>query len=231
MVESASTSAWQPGAFLARLASSAWAYPALEALHIVGIALLVGGLALFELRVWGVAPALPPHELARVALGTSLAGFALAAASGLAMYATEPAGLLANPAFRIKLALLALAGANAARVPRPRRHGAARPRRPLAGAGVDRPVARRRRLRPLDRLCLKRRRPPCNAQTIVPARRRRPAARSCATRSALAHHGWSGFDQDRPLYLEGSVARVRWAQPARRARAGAAEPSRRCPPT
>lgn len=111
MVESAS--AWQPGAFLARLASNAWAYPALEALHIVGIALLVGGLAVFELRVWGVAPVLPPHELARLALGTALAGFALAAASGLAMFSTEPAGLLANPAFRIKLALLALAGANA----------------------------------------------------------------------------------------------------------------------
>jgi hypothetical protein len=28
-----------------------------------------------------------------------------------------------------------------------------------------------------------------------------------------AHHGWSGFDQDRPLYLEGRVARVRWQNP------------------
>lgn len=28
-----------------------------------------------------------------------------------------------------------------------------------------------------------------------------------------AHHGWSSFDQDRPLYLEGRVAEVRWRNP------------------
>ena len=106
--------AWQPGAALARLASNAWAYPALEVVHIVGIALLVGSLAVFELRVWGVAAALPAHDLARLALGVSLVGFALAAASGLTMFATQPGELLVNPAFRIKLALLLLAGLNAA---------------------------------------------------------------------------------------------------------------------
>ena len=30
---------------------------------------------------------------------------------------------------------------------------------------------------------------------------------------ALAHHGWSSFDQARPLYLEGKVAKVAWANP------------------
>lgn len=30
---------------------------------------------------------------------------------------------------------------------------------------------------------------------------------------ALAHHGWSSFDQDRPLYLEGRVRSVRWQNP------------------
>lgn len=30
---------------------------------------------------------------------------------------------------------------------------------------------------------------------------------------ALAHHGWSSFDQDRPLYLEGRVTGVRWQNP------------------
>jgi len=30
---------------------------------------------------------------------------------------------------------------------------------------------------------------------------------------ALAHHGWSSFDQDRPLYLEGRVTSVRWQNP------------------
>ena len=36
-----------------------WAYPALEVLHILGIALLLDNLVLFELRVWGFAAELP----------------------------------------------------------------------------------------------------------------------------------------------------------------------------
>jgi hypothetical protein len=30
---------------------------------------------------------------------------------------------------------------------------------------------------------------------------------------AWAHHGWSSFDQARPLYLEGRVAQVAWRNP------------------
>lgn len=30
---------------------------------------------------------------------------------------------------------------------------------------------------------------------------------------AWAHHGWSGFDTDRPLYLEGQAAKVAWHNP------------------
>ena len=28
-----------------------------------------------------------------------------------------------------------------------------------------------------------------------------------------AHHGWSSFDQNRPIYLEGTASKVRWANP------------------
>lgn len=34
-----------------------------------------------------------------------------------------------------------------------------------------------------------------------------------ALRPAMAHHGWSSFDQNRPIYLEGRVAKVRWQNP------------------
>jgi hypothetical protein len=30
---------------------------------------------------------------------------------------------------------------------------------------------------------------------------------------ALAHHGWSSFDQDQPQYLEGTIKSVRWSNP------------------
>ena len=34
-----------------------------------------------------------------------------------------------------------------------------------------------------------------------------------ATSLALAHHGWSSFDEARPVYLEGVVKEVKWQNP------------------
>ena len=88
-------------------------YPALEVVHITGIALLVGNLVLVELRVWGLGRTLPLPALARLGLTLSLIGFCLAAASGSLMFASQAAELMANRAFVIKMGLLTLAGANA----------------------------------------------------------------------------------------------------------------------
>ena len=99
---------------LAALADHAWAYPALEVVHIVGIALLLGNLVLVELRVWGLGAAIALPALARLALAVSLSGFGLAAASGLLMFATQPGELLASRAFVLKMVLLVVAGTNAA---------------------------------------------------------------------------------------------------------------------
>ena len=99
---------------LEALQSHPWAYPALEALHIVGIALVLGNLVALELRVFGRAPALPVVALARLSLGLAVCGFALAAATGLLMFATQPAELLANRSFLWKMGLLFAAGCNAA---------------------------------------------------------------------------------------------------------------------
>ncbi|THF62256.1 hypothetical protein E6O51_08120 [Pseudothauera rhizosphaerae] len=93
---------------------SLWAWPALEVVHIAGIALLVGSLVVLELRVLGLARALPLPALARLALPVSLAGFGLAAASGLLMFAADTDTLLVHPAFRAKMLLLMAAGLNAA---------------------------------------------------------------------------------------------------------------------
>jgi uncharacterized membrane protein len=90
------------------------AYPALEALHIVGIALLLGNLVLLELRVWGWGKALAARDLARLALLLAVSGFSLAAATGMLMFATQAGELLANRAFTLKMLLLALAACNAA---------------------------------------------------------------------------------------------------------------------
>lgn len=98
----------------APLQTHPWAYPALEVVHLLGIALLLGNLALLEARVFGAGAALALRPLARLALSIAVAGFALAAGSGLLMFATQPQELLANQAFTLKMLLLALAGCNAA---------------------------------------------------------------------------------------------------------------------
>lgn len=95
------------------LLSHAWAYPLLEVAHIIGIGLLLGNLALLELRVFGRGKALPVPDLARLSLSLAAAGFGLAAASGLTMFAAQPAELLANRAFTLKMLLLLAAACNA----------------------------------------------------------------------------------------------------------------------
>ena len=98
---------------LTELRSHVWAYPALEIVHITGIALLLGNLVLLELRVFGLGAALPVKALARLSLGLAAAGFSIAAASGLLMFASQPAELLANRAFTLKMLLLLTAACNA----------------------------------------------------------------------------------------------------------------------
>lgn len=97
----------------AQLVSSSWAYPALEVLHLAGVALLLGNLVLLEMRVFGWGAALPARDLARLALTLAGAGFGLAALSGLLMFATQAAELIANRAFTCKMLLLMLAACNA----------------------------------------------------------------------------------------------------------------------
>jgi hypothetical protein len=96
------------------LATHPWAYPVLEAAHVLGIALLLGNLVALEVRVWGAFSRLPVVELARLSLGLSVAGFGLAATSGLLMFSTQPWELIGNRAFTLKMGLLLLAAGNAA---------------------------------------------------------------------------------------------------------------------
>lgn len=97
----------------AALGAHPWAYPMLEVVHIVGIALLLGNLVLLEVRVWGSGADLPVASLARLSLTLAMAGFGLAALSGLLMFATQPTELLANRMFTVKVALMMLAACNA----------------------------------------------------------------------------------------------------------------------
>lgn len=72
-----------------------WLFPVIEAIHLAGIALLVGAIALPETK--------------RNLTGWSHAGLLIVIATGLAMFSADSARYLNNPAFRIKMDLFVAA--------------------------------------------------------------------------------------------------------------------------
>jgi hypothetical protein len=95
------------------LRHSEWLYPLVEVVHIAGIALLVGSVWVFDLRVLGLGQA-PIRQLARATLPWSVAALLLIVPSGLLLFVADAQALLGNRAFLLKMLLLAAAGANAA---------------------------------------------------------------------------------------------------------------------
>jgi hypothetical protein len=102
---------WAP---IVWLKTSALAYPTLEVIHIVGIALVFGTLWIVDLRLLGGLRALNVQAIAKSLLPWTIAGFLLAAATGLTMFVSRIGDLISNPAFIIKVCLLFAAGMNAA---------------------------------------------------------------------------------------------------------------------
>jgi hypothetical protein len=96
------------------LRESTWTYPILEIAHIIGIALVFGSILAYDLRVLGRHRTLPLDTLGRHLLPWVWSGFVLNATSGLLLFVSNPVEFAANPALQYKLALIALAGLNAA---------------------------------------------------------------------------------------------------------------------
>jgi uncharacterized protein DUF6644 len=93
---------------------SLWLYPGVEVAHITGLAVLVGSIAMLDLRVLGVGQALPVRALARFLLPWTLGSLTIIVPSGLMMFSAHASDFIGNPAFLAKLTLLAAAGVNAA---------------------------------------------------------------------------------------------------------------------
>ena len=90
-----------------------WLYPIIEILHIIGLAVLVGAAALFDFRLLGIARGIPVTSLAGYLLPCARASLLLIIPSGLMMFTAHATEMAANPAFQLKLLLLAAAGLNA----------------------------------------------------------------------------------------------------------------------
>lgn len=93
---------------------SSFAYPVLETAHIIGLATLFGSLLVVELCLLGIIRRVEVNALARAVLPWTIAGFAIAAFSGLCMFFARATELITNTAFLIKMLLIMAAGCNAA---------------------------------------------------------------------------------------------------------------------
>lgn len=100
-------------ALSAQLADSAWLFPAIESLHVLAIALVVGSIALVDLRLLGlVQRARPASAVIRELLPWTWLAFAAAVPTGLLLFAAKPVGYADSNLFRFKLLAIALAGLN-----------------------------------------------------------------------------------------------------------------------
>ena len=92
---------------------SLWAYPSVEIVHIVGFAMLVGAVAVFDLRVLGLRKRLAVTELAKLALPWALGALLLIVPSGLLMFSAHASDFLDSRVFLLKMLLLFTAACNA----------------------------------------------------------------------------------------------------------------------
>lgn len=120
-------------ALVKALKTSFFAYPIVNALHILAIGALVTSVMLMDLRVIGVIRSLPEGPLLQLLRRVALGAFGLAVVTGALMFAVRATEYAGMPLFWIKMGLIGVAGVNFAAFSLLRAQG---PRRALAGVSI-----------------------------------------------------------------------------------------------
>lgn len=92
---------------------NAWVWPVSEAVHFMGLVLLVGTVTLFDLRVLGLGKGIAPAAIHRL-IPFGLLGFALSIGTGTLFIFGTPDQYFYNAAFHFKVLFLASMGLNVA---------------------------------------------------------------------------------------------------------------------
>lgn len=95
------------------LRESDYAFSIVESIHVLSITLLIGTIAILDLRMLGVVlRSISVTRIARNIFPLVWTGFAISFISGALLFWAEAAKMYLNPAFRAKIILLALVGLN-----------------------------------------------------------------------------------------------------------------------
>lgn len=87
---------------------SRWVYATVNAGHILGIALLVGGAVPLSLRLLGLWRGVDRAGVVRILAATAASGLALAVLTGFLLFATRAADYAGHPLFPFKIALVVI---------------------------------------------------------------------------------------------------------------------------
>jgi hypothetical protein len=94
---------------------SEYAFPIIQTFHVLGLALMVGTIAVVDLRILGVIlKRRPTAEIADGLLPVTWAGFVVMAISGGILFAAQSEKIYGNIFLQLKLLLLVIAGINVA---------------------------------------------------------------------------------------------------------------------
>ena len=91
-----------------------WLYPSIEVVHIVGIGLLFGSIAVLDLRLLGFSRSISARRLASHVLPWTAGSFLLIIPSGLLMFTAHATEFVQSEVFVLKMLLILAAGVNAA---------------------------------------------------------------------------------------------------------------------
>lgn len=95
------------------LRQSVWAYPLVNAAHLLGVSLLLGAVIPLDLRLLGMWPSVPLIPLWRVLTRTSTLGLVLAITFGALLFITAATDYVASGLFLCKMMVVGIATANA----------------------------------------------------------------------------------------------------------------------
>jgi hypothetical protein len=104
--------AYEASALGAAARGTVWLYPVANLLHVLGAALLLGAIAVFDVAVLRASRAV--GAIARIALPIAITGLALQIITGLVLFAAEATTMAWNPAFLLKITALVLGLVNLA---------------------------------------------------------------------------------------------------------------------
>lgn len=105
-------------AYAAHIRESQYIYPLLQCVHITGIGMFAGGVALVNLRLSGLGGAVTAFDFARHAMRVAWLGLALIVLTGLNMAGAFMQVFAASTVMQVKLVFILLAVVNAAIIQR-----------------------------------------------------------------------------------------------------------------